>query len=248
VLRQWLSWAFGRTVPPDQAWEEQGRFHDPYRPSVEPAGHASADEMLAARASTLDAIRDAVTGAGCLIFTMGLTEAWRDRVDRTTCPVCPGTVRGTFDEDRHEFHNYTFAEVHRDLTDAIALAREANPHLRVLLTVSPVPLTATATGGHVLTANTHSKSLLRAVAGQLAQELDHVDYFPSYELVTGIPFHGRFYAPNLRDVTPEGVAFVMAHFMAALAGGATRPAPVRQQPLRGGDICEDAVLDYYSPR
>ena len=40
----------------------------------------------------------------------------------------------------------------------------------------------------MLTANSYSKSLLRTVAGQLAQEHRDVDYFPSYELITGEPF------------------------------------------------------------
>jgi hypothetical protein len=48
--------------------------------------------------------------------------------------------------------------VHRDLLAAIAVARAANPDLRILLTVSPVPLTATATGEHVLSANSHSNN------------------------------------------------------------------------------------------
>lgn len=252
VLRQWLSWAFGRSVPPGGAWTEEGRCYDPYRPTVEPAGHASVEEMLDAREATLDAIRRAVTGASCLVFTMGLTEAWLDRVDGTVLPACPGTVRGTFDPERHAFHNHTFAELYRDLADAIALAHEVNPQLRVLLTVSPQPLTATAAGGHALTANTYTKSLLRAVAGQLASELDHVDYFPSYELITGGPFRSVFFAPNLRAVTPEGVAFVMRHFMAGIGRQSAAPQPVRRPgPIRGtkgGDICEDAVLDYYSPR
>jgi hypothetical protein len=250
VLRQWLSWAFGHSTPPGEAWEEDGRFYDPYRPAVEPEGYASAEEMLDARDTTLAALRDATGGASCLIFTLGLTEAWLDRADGTVYPACPGTVRGTFDAERHVFRNFTFAEVHRDLADAVALAREANPDLRVLLTVSPVPLTATATGGHALTANTYSKSLLRTVAGQLAQELDHVDYFPSYELIAGLPFKNTFFAPNLRAVTPEGVAFVMRHFMAAFAGRPAEPRPVdrRDRSATGGDVCEDAVLDYYSAR
>ncbi|WP_172381238.1 GSCFA domain-containing protein [Streptomyces sp. MNP-20] len=252
TLRQWLSWAFGESAPPAEAWQDEGRFFDPFRPSVEPAGHASPEEVARAREHTLAAIRGAVAEASCLVFTLGLTEAWLDRVDGTVHPVCPGTVRGTYDAERHAFHNFTFAEVYRDLSAAVELARTANPGLRVLLTVSPVPLTATATGGHALTATTYSKSVLRAVAGQLAQELDHVDYFPSYEIVTGAPFRAGFFEPNLRTVTPEGVAFVMGRFFDGLTGAARpaerrRPADRPTTPNAGEDFwCDDAVLDYYN--
>ncbi|MGC5330327.1 GSCFA domain-containing protein [Micromonospora sp. DT62] len=254
ALRQWLTWALTDDPGPDEVWREGDRFFDPYRPSVEPEGYDSAEATLAARRSTLAAMRGAVAEAGCLIFTLGLTEAWRDAVTGTVHPVCPGTVRGTFDAGRHVFHNFTVAEVHRDLCAVVALLRAANPRLTVLLTVSPVPLTATATGAHALTATTYSKSVLRAAAGQLAQEHDHVDYFPSYELITGFPFRGVFFAPNLRAVTPAGVAFVMRHFFDALEGdrNGTRPrdrtasASDRRADADGGDLyCDDAVLDHY---
>ncbi|KOT90725.1 GSCFA family protein [Streptomyces sp. NRRL F-5755] len=249
MLRQWLSWAHGETAPPDEVWTEDGRWYDPFRPAVDPEGHPTADAVRAAREATLAAVRGAVAEADCFVFTLGLTEAWVDRRDGTVQPVCPGTVRGAFDAGRYAFHNFTFDEVRRDLSHAIALARTVNPGLRVLLTVSPVPLTATATGGHALTATTYSKSVLRAVAGQLAQEHEDVDYFPAYEIVTGFPFKAGFFEPNLRTVTPEGVAFVMRQFFDALAQApaAPRPAAPAQPAPTGEDFwCDDAVLDYYN--
>lgn len=249
VLRQWLAWAFDHATPPADAWQDGDRFFDPYRPGIAPEGYSSPQAMLDARATTLAAIRAAVTTAGCFLITLGLTETWRDAVHGTTFPACPGTVHGTFDPRRHTFHNSTFADVHADLTAAIALARAANPGLRVLLTVSPQPITATATGGHVLVANADTKSVLRAVIGQVARECADVDYFPSYELITGAPFRSGFFAPNLRAVTPAGVEFVMGHLLSGLAGHTVEPRYDRTgTPLNGGDVCDDAVLDYYSPR
>ena len=227
MLRQWLAWATGVQTPGTESWVSDGRHFDPFRPSVEPAGHDSAEAMLAAREATLAAIRDGVAEASCLVFTLGLTEAWHERGTGVVYPVCPGTVRGTFDAERHEFRNHTFGQVLQDVLDAAELARALNPGLRILLTVSPVALTATATGGHALAANTYSKSVLRAVAGQLAAEHEHIDYFPAYELITGTPFRGAFFEPNLRDVTPEGVEFVMRRFTAALRRQADREADRR---------------------
>ncbi|MEO7261297.1 MAG: GSCFA domain-containing protein [Jatrophihabitantaceae bacterium] len=255
TLRQWLGWATGTADPGVESWVSDGRHFDPFRPSVEPAGYDCAEAMLAAREVTLAAIRDAVAEASCLVFTLGLTEAWHDRGTGAVYPMCPGTVHGVFDPERHVFSNHSFAQVQQDVLAAVALAHAINPGLRILLTVSPVPLTATATGGHALTANTYSKSVLRAVAGQLAAEHEHIDYFPAYEIITGIPFRSAFFEPNLRSVTAEGVQFVMRRFTAALSRQAAQQAGQRQanraepagpQPAGEDLLCDDAVLDYYN--
>lgn len=250
MLRQWFGWATGTGSPGTESWVGDGRHYDPFRPAVEPAGYDSAEEMLAAREETLAAIRTGLAEARCLVFTLGLTEAWQERGTGVVYPSCPGTVRGSFDAERYEFVNHSFARVSADVLAAAELARAVNPRLQVLLTVSPVPLTATATGGHALVANTYSKSVLRAVAGQLAAEHAHIDYFPAYELITAVPFSGAFFEPNLRDVTAEGVRFVMERFTAALSRQADdhpRATAAEPEPAKGADqICDDAVLDYYN--
>jgi hypothetical protein len=149
------------------------------------------------------------------------------------------------------------------MKSALRLMFRANRGLRVLLTVSPVPLTATASGEHVLTATSHSKSLLRAVASELVASQARVDYFPSYEIITHPAYRGRFFAPNLRSVLPEGVDHVMTQFFrdqAAAFGGeaAIAPAPppaptVTEEPpepelseaeeLR----CEEEILAAFAP-
>jgi hypothetical protein len=84
----------------------------------------------------------------------------------------------------------------------------------------------------------------------LADETDDVDYFPSYEIITGFPYRAAFYEPNLRTVTPDGVAFVMRHFFQAVQGRTTAGTPIAPTADTGGEDnwCDDAVLDYYNPR
>ena len=90
----------------------------------------------------------------------------------------------------------------------------STPTCRVIITVSPVPLVATATDQHVLVATTYSKAVLRVAAGEVAAALPEVVYFPAYELVTGPQAPGEYYAEDKRDVTPEGVGAVMNALMA----------------------------------
>lgn len=269
MLNQWFRWALKPEDCPDIFWESASRVFDPFRPAVEPDGFANLAEARASRRATLAAIRDAMKKAQVFVFTMGLTECWRDSETDVEFAVCPGTVAGRFDPDRHLFHNMDYDEVAREMDLALAALRRVNRNARVLLTVSPVPLTATASGQHVLTATSQSKAVLRAVAGKLAERHDHVDYFPSYEIVTSPVYGGRFFAENRRSVLPEGVDFVMQNFfddLAAAFGGAAEGAvPPRPGASPPGDddggetsddpaarfddlVCEEAMLAAFQPQ
>ncbi len=253
MLAQWLDLALDEAAPPAEVWQDaDGRLRDPMRPVIEPEGFASRDDLVAARRATCAAIRDAVTGADLFVFTLGLTESWIDRESGLEYALCPGTAGGRFDPDRHDFNNAGFAETELHLTRVLDTLRAANPKLRVLLTVSPVPLTATASGEHVLTATQYSKSVLRAVAGETARQADWIDYFPSFEIITHPVFGGMFYAPNARSVVPQGVAFVMEHFFADQArvfgapeGPAAKSASGPRR-TRTDIVCEEELLSVFS--
>ena len=212
-LLQLLRRATRSWKPAERVWETEGRWYDPFRPAIEPDGFASEGEALLAQESHLHAVRAMLAKIDVFIFTLGLTEAWRSREDGAVYPICPGVSAGRFDPSRHEFVNLDYGTILEEMEAALAILRGLRPNLRILLTVSPVPLTATAAGGHVLTATTYSKSVLRAVAGRLTELHDWVDYFPSYELVTAPVFRGRAYEPNFRAVASTGVDFVMETFL-----------------------------------
>ena len=254
MLRQWLEWSIAGNsglAEELEIYAERGRYFDAFRPLIEPNGFASQDEVAQSREATFAAIRRALM-ADVFVFTLGLTEAWRNAKTGLTYPACPGTQAGAFDASRHVFVNHDYEEVERDLWRAIEIARSVNPDLRFLLTVSPVPLTATASGDHVLAATTYSKSVLRAVAGRSAKK-EGVDYFPSYEIITGTPFRGMFYAANLREVTSRGVAHVMTQFFDGMAhkfpGCATTRDPQPAPPCSNDDddvVCEDILLEEFN--
>jgi len=216
LLNQWVDWASGNTEAPSEVWEKDGRFYDPFRPNIEPNGFASAEEMMDSRAVAIDAFLMAITKARVFVFTLGLTESWINSDQGYEYPMCPGTVAGTFDESQHKFVNQSYKTIKKNLELAIAKMRKLNPKLKFILTVSPVPLTATMSGKHVLVATTESKSKLRAVAGQVAETEAFVDYFPSYEIIASPPYKGTFFEPNQRSVNLHGVATVMDQFFNCL--------------------------------
>ena len=243
-LVQLLKRAYGLFKPVDDVWpNDAGRFFDPYRPQIQPNGFASLREFHADRENHFAAIRTAVEQSDILVFTLGLTEAWINAEDGAVYPVCPGTAAGTFDPARHKFVNFRMTQVLGDMREAMDFVRDRNPRIRFIITVSPVPLVATAEDRHVLVSTTHSKAILRTVAGELDAQYDDVAYFPSYEIITGNFNKGAYYQPDLREVTEAGVQHVMRLFMkhyAALDDAAAEP-PRAPEPDRAASQAASAT-------
>jgi hypothetical protein len=240
-----------RSPSPAIAWAKGDRFVDALRPSVEPEGLSSPEEVELHRAAHRRAVRRALTTCDVFVFTLGLTEGWVDRETGTVFPTAPGTIAGDYDPDRYAFKNFTYDEIYKDFVAFKRLMSRVNPSARFLITVSPVPLTATASQAHVLPATVYSKSVLRAVAGQLQESFEDLDYFPSYEIIS-TPFLRRtFFDDTLRAVTPEGVETVMRIFFESYEGDApvaTAPsAPVSVEEQDEDVVCEDVLLDAFAP-
>ena len=193
-------------------WEKDGRYFDALRPNIEPQGFDSVEETLALRKYHLAKVKELFTQMDVFIFTLGLTEAWIDTRNDRVFPTAPGTIAGEYDPEIHAFRNFGYNEIYDDFIAFLDLVRDWNPDFKVILTVSPVPLTATESDDHVLLATTYSKSVLRSVAGELARKHDFIDYFPSYELIASPWSKGFFYDANMRSVNMGGVASVMRIF------------------------------------
>jgi hypothetical protein len=212
---QLLQRCLGEFQPSEEFWvSDAGDYIDPYRPGLTHRAW-SLPEFRALTRQHLDAVRTAVKQSSVLVFTLGLTEAWYSADDGAVFPACPGTVSGTFDPDRHRFVNHSVDDVTDDLEAMIAILRRINPSIRVIITVSPVPLVATASGRHVLTATTYSKAVLRVAADQAIRSARDVAYFPAYEIVTGPQNLGNAFEDDLRSVREPVIAEVMSGFASA---------------------------------
>ncbi|WP_339769846.1 GSCFA domain-containing protein [uncultured Pseudosulfitobacter sp.] len=232
-------------------WKRDDRVIDALRPRIPAQGFDTAAQALEARAQHLTAVREMIEGLDLFVFTLGLTEAWEHRQHGTVYPIAPGAVGGTFDPDTYAFRNFGYADTMAALEDSLEMIRDirGGRAFRVLLTVSPVPLTATATDGHVLPATIYSKSVLRAVAGDCAARHEFVDYFPSYEIITNPAARSRFYDANLRTVTEDGVRAVMGVFFHHHgAGGSGFLETTAADKALVDDGCEEALLDAFAPK
>jgi tetratricopeptide (TPR) repeat protein len=143
---------------------------------------APAEAVLARRAA-ISAIYRNLASSHVVLITLGLIEAWFDRSTGLyiNCTPPRGVCRA--EPDRFELHILSYEEVAASLSELLDLLGEVCPRgHRVILTLSPVPLTATFTTSDVAIANSYSKSVLRAAIEPLLTR-DNVDYFPSYESV-----------------------------------------------------------------
>lgn len=206
--------SMGKLVTAETTWQRaDGRYVDPFRPLVDPDGFEAPEMVQLHMLFHLGRVRELFEKLDVLIFTLGLTEAWRCKLDGAVYPLAPGVAGGAMDSSRYEFVNFRMSEVVEDLDNFLALLHEHNPRARVILTVSPVPLIATYEPQHALVATTYSKSVLRAAAGEICARHQNCDYFPSYEIVTGNYARGAYFENDLRQVTAEGVDHVMRLFL-----------------------------------
>lgn len=214
-LLQLMERAYHLFQPVEDCWQDgPDVFIDPFRPSAQPGGFISELEMRLDREQHLRCVREMFETLDVFVFTLGLTECWVSRADGAVFPICPGVEGGEFDETRHLFCNETVDDVVSEMSAFLMHLARVNPRAQVILTVSPVPIAATARKDqHVLAASTYSKSVLRVAADMIASRYPHVHYFPSYEIVTGSFSRGSYYAPDLRSVLEEGVAHVMELFI-----------------------------------
>lgn len=251
LLKQWVSWCVEKESPPAEIWRKNGRFYDPFRPNIEVNGFLSEGEVYKLREHAISCFKNSVVNADYFVFTLGLTESWFNKNLSYEYPMCPGTVAGTYNENQHGFVNQGYSDVLQNLMSAIRMMRSLNTNLRFILTVSPVPLTATNSGSHVLVATMRSKSILRAVAEEATTRKQYIDYFPSYELINSPVFRGMFFEPNLRSVNPVGVNLVMENFFNGLHSKFGKPNFDERDShsllqVDNGVVCEEQILDAFS--
>jgi hypothetical protein len=173
---------------------------------------ADLEETLKRRA-LMQAVTKRIENCRAVIFTLGLAEVWRDVkadvfVNRTPIPSLLET-----EPDRYEFHLTGFAQNLANLEAIHALLSQyGHPDVRIVVTVSPVPLMNTFSTMNIVVANTWAKSLLRAVAQEWAAAHSNVDYFPSYEIVQNSD-RAAVWELDLRHVKGAGAQHIMELFL-----------------------------------
>lgn len=224
-----IAWAFG-----DMSFDEEtafleianNRYVDLHMiPSVRPA---SLDVLRARRTGLFKATRT-LAECGVMIMTLGLAEIWWDEEAQLYLNSAPPRSILRKSPDRFSLHVLDLDTCIDYLSRAFDLIfRHADSEMQVIITVSPVPMSATHRDTDVMTANTYSKSLLRVAAEYIAHSYDQVTYFPSYETVT-ISDRELAWMDDLVHVRPEMVKYNVDRMINAFSPPSVG-APSQQKP------------------
>lgn len=190
-----------RTFNPDHA--EPGRYieigeNEYFDPATSGVKLLPLDQHFIVRESIRETTLR-MAQADCVIITLGLVEAWFDRdsgLNFNTSPHPRAMQRearrvkmslglGKPNRFVHMRPNFAFLrdKMHRLINSITRYA----PKAKIIISVSPVPLQATMTADDVVMSSSLSKCLLRVVAEDARDSFNHVDYFPSYEMVMNSP-------------------------------------------------------------
>ena len=216
-LRQMVERAFGETEASPMLLEEvqpDGSilYTDPYREGV---AFGSPEAFEADYHGHLSAVRAAFTRAEVFIVTLGLNECWAFKHDGS---VLSNTPRRGWMVTLTEPRTLSVMENVEEVERFLAVVRRYNPGFKLILSLSPIPLMSTFRGDqHVITANAHSKSVLRVAADEIVRRNDGVFYFPSYEYVMHCA--PAAWEADERHVTAATVNRIMEMFDAVFVRG-----------------------------
>jgi len=185
-------------------------YQDPYRRLV---FGRTLDDLWEALDQVNDVMARGIREADAAFITLGMTEVFRKRNNGLICNQVPTYVGGAGLRESY-FHASTFQENYENVRATIRLFRQLNPDIRLVVTVSPVPLHRTFSGEDIYVANMLSKSTLRAVAGEICREFEDVTYFPSYEIVSGFG-SVAFREGDLLHVREDVAALIVSTFLQA---------------------------------
>ncbi len=199
-------------------------------------------EILDFRHRYLDAVAQ-VAEADVIILTLGYVETWYDTELDLYLNVSPPAPLVKASPDRFEFRVLSYGDVIEGLNELYeVLLRHRKKPLKMLVTVSPVPLLATFRDMDVLVANAYSKSVQRAALDEFLIGKDGVDYFPSYEFVILSNPTVAWSRGDFRHVSPDIVNRIMSNVLTNYVEGASAGIPAGPEGAGASALNSEALL------
>ena len=153
----------------------------------------------------------AINKASALIITLGTAFAWQHKQTNQIVGNCHKAPHETFNTQLSNIDEMVAA-----LQTSLQNWLQANPSLKIVLTVSPV-----RHWRHGAVINAHSKALLIAAAHKLCQQINTTTnretavYFPAYEIMMDDLRDYRFYASDMLHPSETAIQYIWQQFYTA---------------------------------
>jgi hypothetical protein len=176
AVAQQFQWAYGEKEFDESLWFDSSGAEASYDSGIRERTRAVFDQT------------------DIFLITLGLSEVWYSK--QTGDVFWRAIPRSKFDPSRHGFKVTTVAENLENLNTIYQIIRNRRPSASIIITLSPVHLTASCRPVSCITANSVSKSILRVALDQFHTthcQDKQLFYFPSFEMVKEFfrdPFRG----------------------------------------------------------
>lgn len=212
-LYQELAFTFDQSAR-DRQWQlivegQAGEYHDLALPGWFPP---VTQERARVRREQINQYFENIRKCSAVFLEMGSVECWRDKQTKEYLNTAPRLELLKKSPGRYTFQVLTYGECMEWMQRTVKLIRQVHPEARIILAVSPEAMDRTYTGEDVIIANTHGKSILRAVAGELSDVNSALEYFPSYEMAIYSDSENTW-RDNLRHVRIPKVDAILRHFV-----------------------------------
>ena len=138
-----------------------------------------------------------------LVITWGTAWVYRYTRENIVVSNCHKIPSQEFERSR-----LSVEDIVKEYLVLVGRLREINPGLRILFTVSPIRHWKDGAHGNQL-----SKATLLLAIDRLREELQHVYYFPAYEIVLDELRDYRFYADDMLHMSGFTVDYIWERFL-----------------------------------
>lgn len=195
---------------------DDGRWFDPHGLEVRSDEEVAAAQAYGDAAGALTRIRAsladvgrAIRSADVMVLTLGLVEVWRDERTGVWLNLMPPRILIDAFDARFTCHRTRQGDNKAAILELFRTVRAANPGLKLICSVSPIPLRATFCFDDVLVATAYGKATLRSALQEAIDEagaagMEHIDYFPSFEIVS-FQRNDSVYKPTNDQGKPDGL-------------------------------------------
>jgi tetratricopeptide (TPR) repeat protein len=140
------------------------------------------ESLLASAGISIDQMRSSLMEANIFVMTLGVAGGFFDTTNNNV--IVPDSVLNLVKQlgARYEFRFMSVNENLENVSKVIQTVKNLNDKIKIILTVSPVPLSHSFGTKSALVADCLSKSTLRVVASEICRIYPEVIYWPSFEI------------------------------------------------------------------